>query len=475
MSAPLIDTTWMWHPRFEEQTPNTAGCFLHFRKSAFISAAKDIPRCLQIQITADTRYKLYINNKPVSFGPVKGDANLWFYDEIDIAPFLRVGTNYVRVHVLRFFHATNYAPSFPRLPFGGLRIITVDAQSPLSLDIESSTAWEAAIDLDVKLRIDEPEDDFLHIYESHTAPTDSLLQWYNIRLSAYECSTGQSIPWNLSPRLIPPQRVQRAEFCALHNLQSDLKYAIWEGAIIGSSALRTSLPAERSISSSRELYLPADTIHQMDLEVAEHMTAFVSIRFKRPIASGSSVSLLYAESYEDSPTLAPYLRRKGDRQDTTKQLVGPRDIVELRTLQNPRMLRYHDQEDVYETFVPFHFRTFRFIQLRIEVGKSDLQLQDLSIERVNYPLVVTARLHVKSAVDVQPLWTTSIRTLKNCMHDCYEDCPFYEQLQYAMDTRSSILFTYYASGDDRLARQAIIQLRNSFQARVNLTASRAPS
>ncbi|SPO00781.1 related to rhamnosidase B [Cephalotrichum gorgonifer] len=482
--SPQTDTTWMWHPSFTEERADTAGMFVHFRKTLVVDEVLPPPSSLEIDITADTRYKLYVNRELVAFGPVKGDASLWFYDRVDIGPYLRPGRNAVSVTVLRFFHATSYAKSFPRLASGGLRITASDRESPWDEHLRSGPAWETAIDLSTILRVDEPEDEFLHIYERtvrRASDEHGGLAWVPARILEYDVSTGNSAPWNLSRRMIPPSRTGQIHISALHNVHSDVPLAEWETTLVGDSEAQRQGRAQ----SRTGIRLTPHTTHEFDLEVPHHTTAFVYFRFTRPAGGGGTFRVRYAEAYEDTPALVPYLRRKGNRRDTSKNLLGPEDIYEFQGWRGADHLGDGDPSpdpdpdpaaDDTETFAPFHFRTFRFARVRIDVGPSELVLRQIELTTVQYPLDVAARFEVSGPEDTaNRLWSTSIRTLNNCMHDCYEDCPFYEQLQYAMDTRSSALFTYYVSGDDRLARQAIVQLHNSFAAGVGLTASRAPS
>ncbi|KAM0269441.1 hypothetical protein ACHAQH_009730 [Verticillium albo-atrum] len=450
-----VDKSWMWVPSFSEDRSDTAGLFVRFRTTLHLD--EQPPSSLRVHITADTRYKLYVNKSLVGFGPVKGDAALWFYDEVDVAPYLTRGTNSILVVVLRFFYSSQYATSFPRLPFGGFRIVPCAPEEPSSTLI-SDLGWEAAIDHNTLLRTNEPEDDFLHVYEESTNEQDLRpLSWVPVIQHEFQTSTGNAPPWRLSPRLIPPMKQRVVTFNALHNLKSPVPREMWESVLLHSSGRR------------QTLHLPPDTTHQLDLEVAHHITALVAFRFERPTMGGSSLIVQYSESYEDEPRLVPYLRTKAHRCDTTKSLYGPSDHYHFRGTTESN----GDEQEGEEAFIPFHFRTFRFLRLTIHVGAVPLVIKGFDVDEVRYPLNVRAKLDA-GETDNQ-LWHTSIRTLENCMHDCYEDCPFYEQLQYAMDTRSSCLFTYYTAGDDRLARQAIIQLHNSFQPVLGLTASRAPS
>ncbi len=92
---------------------------------------------------------------------------------------------------------------------------------------------------------------------------------------------------------------------------------------------------------------------------------------------------------------------------------------------------------------------------------------------VGYPFQFKARLETGSE-RVDKLMEVGWRTARLCAHETYMDCPYYEQLQYAGDTRIQGLVSLYNSGDARLLRNAIAQLDDS-RTPEGLTLSRAPT
>ena len=44
-------------------------------------------------MTADNRYKLYLNGRFVSLGPARGDIYNWNFETVDLAPYLIKGKN----------------------------------------------------------------------------------------------------------------------------------------------------------------------------------------------------------------------------------------------------------------------------------------------------------------------------------------------------------------------------------------------
>ncbi|KAH9214231.1 Six-hairpin glycosidase-like protein [Leptodontidium sp. 2 PMI_412] len=465
--------TWIWHPDWVDAKPDSAGGFLHFRKTLHhhhpgVTPAKPIT----INISADTRYKLYINKQFVHGGPVKGDERRWFYDTVDVTPFLRDGDNHIAVHVLRFYHATTYAWPFARMPIGGLFIQSVDQSTPCGLNTDDS--WETAIDPSAELRVGDPFDVFMQIFERVDRRRDEHLTWTraSVVVIPFE-GVGLTSPWRLCPRMIPHQRRTPLTFHALHNVRSTVGAAAWEALLLPHADSTSTAAATGLEQGAGGLRLPSNSTHHLELEVEAHKTTLLAFRFlAEAVASGTKLTITYSECYEDEPHEMPFSRCKGDRTDTTKMLIGPYDSYTLSggvgtspcyTVNSPR-------EEVYQ---PFHYRTFRYLTVDIEVpANTEVTCVGFDVVETRYPLEVEASFGTGDEW-VSKFWSISVRTLENCMHDCYEDCPFYEQLQYSLDTRSSSLFTYLLSADDRLARQAIVQIHDSFNPSIGLTASRS--
>ena len=78
-----------------EEGANSYGVYL-FRKNIELAAK---PSSFVIHVSADNRYKLFVNEKLVSLGPARGDLTHWNFETVDIASYLQPGQNILAAKV----------------------------------------------------------------------------------------------------------------------------------------------------------------------------------------------------------------------------------------------------------------------------------------------------------------------------------------------------------------------------------------
>ncbi len=75
--------------------PSLCNRHILFRRRFALDAS---PRCAVLSISADDYYKLYVNGDFVTQGPAPGYPFHYYYNDIDLAPYLRPGENVIAVH-----------------------------------------------------------------------------------------------------------------------------------------------------------------------------------------------------------------------------------------------------------------------------------------------------------------------------------------------------------------------------------------
>ena len=74
----LENSDWIWIPSWSDADKKIPRTVL-FRKNIKLT---EILQKAELEISADTRYKLYINNDLVEVGPSKGDRIVWISPDI---------------------------------------------------------------------------------------------------------------------------------------------------------------------------------------------------------------------------------------------------------------------------------------------------------------------------------------------------------------------------------------------------------
>ena len=94
----------------------------------------------------------------------------------------------------------------------------------------------------------------------------------------------------------------------------------------------------------------------------------------------------------------------------------------------------------------------RFIQLNIIGDEKDFSLLKCGMEEEMLGLPAAADFKCDN-LQTMKIRENCIRTLRCCMHEHYEDCPWREQALYSYDSRNQMIFGYYLWGNYAYAAQ----------------------
>ena len=82
---------WTWLAKEDADVPDGL-----FRRSFELA---EVPVRVPARLTADTRYRLFVNGIEASAGPIRSQPHRWRYDLVDLAPYLRSGRNVLALQV----------------------------------------------------------------------------------------------------------------------------------------------------------------------------------------------------------------------------------------------------------------------------------------------------------------------------------------------------------------------------------------
>ena len=436
----LLNNRWraLWITA-ESAPVNEYGVY-HFRKTIDLSNA---PTKFVVHVSADNRYKLYVNGEMVSLGPARSDIYNWAFETVDIAPQLKAGKNTIAAVVWNFAeHAPVAQMSFNKTGFimqgddeaeqivntgNSWKSIRNESYSPLIVDLKSYFVVGPGDKVEASKYPwgwEQPEYD-----DSSWAAARRVMNGGGKGLGNYP-------GWLLVPSSIPLMEMTTERIQKLRKTE-------------GMTA-----PAGFP-EKSGNWTIPASSQVSLLLDQTYLTTAYLNLKFSKGRNAG--ITIKYAESlFDEVPN------NKGNRDQVDGKTFFGYDDQIIADGGDQRM------------FTSLWWRTYRYILLEIKTADEPLVLHDMYGTYTGYPFQLASKFSAPEMPELDKILSVGWRTARLCAHETYMDCPYYEQLQYFGDTRIQAMVTLYNSHDDRLVRNAIDNGRQSIVTD-GITMSRYPS
>ncbi|MEJ5962445.1 family 78 glycoside hydrolase catalytic domain [Pedobacter immunditicola] len=413
----------------------------HFRKSIKINA---VPQKFVIHVSADNRYRFFVNGQPVLLGPARGDLYNWYFETVDIAPYLKAGENILAAMVW------NMGTHAPVAQVSNQTAFLVQGDTQAEQIVNTDHSWKVyknpayspcSTDNGPRLKaymVIGPGDQV----DAGSFPWGWELLAFDDKNWVKAASVTTPVPfgkgtdnlWTLVPRNIPHMEETKQRILSVRRA---------EGIKADDGFLK----------GKHQLVIPPNQKISILLDQTFNTVAYPELLVSK--GKGAAVKMTYAEALVDI---------NGNKKN--------RNEIENMHIQGNYDVFIADGGEK-RTFRPLWLRTYRYLQLDITTSAEPLIVEDLYGMYTGYPFEEKASFS-SSDPSLNKIWDVGWRTARLCAGETYYDCPYYEQLQYEADTRIQALISLYVSGDDRLARKAILDFYHSMVPE-GLTQGRYPS
>lgn len=410
---------WITNP----DIPLTEYSVTHYRKTAYLDA---IAKEYIVHITADNRYKLYVNGKMVCFGPQLSDIPHWRYETINIAPYLIKGKNVVAAEVVnfgpdRFFGIISHRTAFMLQGYGDNQDFNTEDRTWKTFYNQAFSPnhpnWMYSVDIVGGFYASNPGDSVKsHLYPwGWEQPQFDDSKWKTAKWVASPTSNTGGWAWVLMPRTTPLQTEQRTRFPKMARTENVKVF-------------------NEFLAGNKPILVPANTRCSILFDNQTLTMAHTEVTFSG--GKSAKVKITYAEN------LYGKNNEKGNRSDIEGKVIkGLNDVYLL-------------DGGVNRTFKSLWYRAFRYVQMDIETLDEPLVINDFVVQNLKAPLLKIAEF--KSS---NPLYDAVMdicwRTASICTQDNLVSDAYYEQMQYVGDSRVHALTLVALTGDSIYLKNAI--------------------
>lgn len=447
--------------------------YLYLRRTFGLPAR---PKSAVARVCADSEYKLLVNGRLVCRGPVRSHPWHQFYDEIDLAPYLKRGRNTIAALVHHHGEDTfRYI-----LGRGGFLFDCpeIGIASDDSWRVKPADEWARDIPrIDLQLG-------FYEVWDSKKAA--KIEGWAEAGFDdakwrkAVVIASAGDLPWTrLVPRNIP--------FLSEHTIypMGILETGVWD-----LSATDVDLGDPKQVA--RCVWAAEHRIRAAEIRNAEGLVRFPNVY--EILASdaydpdGMDIGLLAdlsTEANEGRPvaTIRPLHGGRGGRigpyviVDFGAEVFGypfiriassAGGVLDLAYAEQIKADRLKFHEDVRladriimrrgpQSWEAFDKRAFRYLEMDFRNCPGAVKIEEVGVRFSTYPVKWLGSFHCSDPT-LEDIWRIGSYTVQLNMDDGYTDCPWRERAQWWGDARVEALINYYAFGDHKLADLGIRQI-----------------